>query len=136
MDALGELLIAAWVHHHIGDAAHQIFAEADLRVHRADRGEDIAGHEVAEIGGDGGRADVEGNAEDALRQAGEDRHDVAPLRTAAVAFQPPARSVFCRPPAMARSAVASARPHCSASASCRRRKSLDGSRRFGSRTST
>ena len=32
--AAGQIGFAARVHHDVGDAAHQIFAEADLRVHR------------------------------------------------------------------------------------------------------
>ena len=35
--ARGHLRVAARVHHHVGDAAHQVFAEADLRVHQARR---------------------------------------------------------------------------------------------------
>ena len=31
----GHFLLAARIHHHVGDAAHQIFAETDLRVHQA-----------------------------------------------------------------------------------------------------
>ena len=50
---------AVRVHHRIGHAAHQVLAEADLRVHRTDRGEDRAARKIAEIGGDGGRADVD-----------------------------------------------------------------------------
>ena len=42
----GHLRRAAGVHHRIGDAAHQIFAEADLRVHQAGGGLHLA---VAQI---------------------------------------------------------------------------------------
>ena len=76
---LGELAIAARMHHDVGDAAHQILAEPDLRVHAAARGEDIAASEIAEMGRDRRRADVEGKAEDALLQAGIDGDDVAPV---------------------------------------------------------
>ena len=58
----GQLLLGAGVHHHVRDAAHQILAEPDLRVHLAGRGEHLAGGEVAEVPGDRGRADVEGDA--------------------------------------------------------------------------
>ena len=37
-----QLLVAARIHHHVGNAAHQVFAEADLRVHRPDCGDDLA----------------------------------------------------------------------------------------------
>ena len=72
-----QLLVAARIHHHVGDAAHQIFAEADLRVHRPDRGDDLAAHEIGEMGGDGGRADIDRDAEGALGEAGHDGDDVA-----------------------------------------------------------
>ena len=78
-DAVRELRVAARIHHHVRDPAHQVFAESDLRVHPADRGDDRSGHKVAEISGYGGRADVDGDAEGALGEAGEDRDDVAPL---------------------------------------------------------
>ena len=31
----GHFLVAAGVHHHVGDPAHQVFTEADLRVHQS-----------------------------------------------------------------------------------------------------
>ena len=74
-----QLLVAARIHHHVGDAAHQIFAEADLRVHRADRGDDLAAREIGEMGGDGGRADIDRDAEGALGEARHDGDDVAAL---------------------------------------------------------
>ena len=61
---------------------------ASHRAHRADRGDDRAGHEIAEIDGDGGRADVDGDAEGALGEAGEDRHDVAFLAHGGGRFPP------------------------------------------------
>ena len=75
----GQFGLAAGVHHHVGDAAHQIFAEADLRVHRAGGGDDFAGHEIAQMRGDRGRADVEGDAVGAVAKAGQDGDDLAPL---------------------------------------------------------
>ena len=33
-DGRGHFLFATRIHHHVGDAAHQVFAEADLRVHQ------------------------------------------------------------------------------------------------------
>ena len=68
--AVGELHVAARIHHHIGDAAHQVFAEADLRVHRTDRGDNRAADEIAEMRCDRGRADVDRDAIGALREAG------------------------------------------------------------------
>ena len=72
-----QLLVAARVHHHVGDAAHQIFAEADLRVHRPDGCDDLAAREIGQVGGDGGRADIDRNAESALGEARRDGDDVA-----------------------------------------------------------
>ena len=54
-----QLLLGARVHHHVGDPAHQVLAEADLRVHLAGRREDIPAREIAEMPGDRRRADVE-----------------------------------------------------------------------------
>ena len=71
----GHLLRPARVHHGIGDAAHQILAEADLRVHDAARGEHLAGLEIAEVGGDGGGADVHGEPERQLVKARPDADD-------------------------------------------------------------
>ncbi len=75
--AAGQIGLAAGVHHHVGDAAHQILAEADLRVHRAGRGDDFAGREIAEMRGDRGRADVESEPIGALAKARQDRDDFA-----------------------------------------------------------
>ena len=59
-DRLGHLLRAARIHHRVGDPAHQILAEADLRIHGAAGGHDLAGFEVAQVRGDGRRADIDG----------------------------------------------------------------------------
>jgi hypothetical protein len=61
-----ELAVAAGVHHGVGDPAHQVLAEADLRVHQARGGEHLSGTEVTEMHGDGRRADVDGEAVDVL----------------------------------------------------------------------
>ena len=75
-DGAGHLPRAAGVQHRVADPAHQILAEADLRVHQAGGGEDLAGGEVAEVAGDGGGADVDGEAVDAaLVEAGPDVQD-------------------------------------------------------------
>ena len=68
---LGHLEMPARVHHDIGDAAHQILAVADLRVHHAVRGQHLAGFEIAEMDRHGGRADVVGETVDLLFEAGE-----------------------------------------------------------------
>ena len=39
---LGHLGIAAGIHHHIADPAHQILAESDLGIHQPGRGDDLA----------------------------------------------------------------------------------------------
>ena len=49
----------ALVHHDVGDAAHEILAEADLRVHPAGRCDNVPGREITQVAGDGGRADVD-----------------------------------------------------------------------------
>ena len=75
----GELLVAARVHHHVRHPAHQVLAEADLRVHPPGRREHLAGGEVAQVAGDGGRADVDRRPHDALAVPGPhgDDHAVA-----------------------------------------------------------
>ena len=50
------------IHHHVGDAAHQILAEADLRIGNAGGGERAPREQRGEMAGDGGRADVDGDA--------------------------------------------------------------------------
>src|SRR5690625_5521258 len=51
------LPISAGVHHDVGDPAHQVFAEADLGVHDAAGRQHLSGREVAEVGGNRGRAE-------------------------------------------------------------------------------
>ncbi len=80
----GHFLIAARIHHHIGDAAHQVLAEADLRVHQARRGDDIAIGEIGEMHGDRRRADIDGKSEGLVVEAG-------PQRDEAIAFAAGAR---------------------------------------------
>ena len=74
------LAVAAGVEHGVGDAAHQVFAEPDLRVHHAGRGQRLAGGEVGEMRRHGGRADVDGDAVDAVDEAGPNADDVAAMR--------------------------------------------------------
>ena len=74
-----QLLLSARVHHHVGDAAHEILAETDLRVHRPAGGDDLAGHEIGQVGGDRGRTNVDGDAVGPLGEARHDGDDVASL---------------------------------------------------------
>ena len=67
---------AARVHHRIGHAAHQILAEADLRIHDARRGDHIAAAQVAEVRGNRGRAHIDRKSVDELVQAGPHRDDL------------------------------------------------------------
>jgi hypothetical protein len=67
-------LAAIRVHHHIGDAAHQVFAEADLRIGGARGGERAARQSDDQVHGDGGRADVAGDAVGFVLETGIERH--------------------------------------------------------------
>ena len=71
----GHLLLAARVHHHIADPAHQIFTKADLRVHEAGRCHHLAGAKLDQMAGDRGRADIEGDTVDLLFQPWPDGDD-------------------------------------------------------------
>ena len=71
-DARRQLLVAARVHHHVRDPAHQVFAEPDLRVHHPGSRQHLAGRQVAEMAGDRRRADIDGDAE---RRVDEPRPD-------------------------------------------------------------
>ena len=64
------------MHHRVAHAAHQVLAEADLRVHHAVAGEDRAVGEVREVAGDRRRADVDRDAERPVVEAGPDRDDL------------------------------------------------------------
>ena len=57
------------MHHRVRDAAHEVLAEADLRVHHAVAGEDRAVGEVGQVAGDRRRADVDGDAVGLLVEA-------------------------------------------------------------------
>ena len=72
---LGHGFAPVRVHHHVGDAAHQILAEADLRVRRAGRGGDAAGQQRHQVHGDGRRADVAGDAVSLVLEAGPQADD-------------------------------------------------------------
>ena len=77
---LGQLRLAARVHHHVGDPAHQVLAEADLRVHASGGGGDLAARERGQVAGDGGGADIEGRAVGPVVEARPERDDaLAPV---------------------------------------------------------
>ena len=75
----GHLERATLVHHRVRDAAHEVLAEPDLRVHDARRGQDRAVAEVGEMAGDRRRADVDRDAVDLLVETGPDGRHVAPV---------------------------------------------------------
>ena len=66
---------AVRVHHDVGDAAHQILAEADLRVRRTGGGRDAAGQQRNQMHGDRGRADVAGEPIGLVLEARPQRDD-------------------------------------------------------------
>ena len=70
---------ALGMHHRVAHPAHQVLAEADLRVHHAVAGEDRAVGEVREVAGDRRRADVDRDAVRPVVEAGPDRDDLAPV---------------------------------------------------------
>ena len=72
-DGPGHLAGAFAMHHRVRDAAHQVLAEADLRVHDPRRGLDRAGGEVGQVAGDRRRADVDGDPQGTVVEAGPDR---------------------------------------------------------------
>ena len=78
-DGTGELLLRAGVEHHVRHAAHEVLAEADLRVHLPGRRDDLAGVEVAEMAGDRRRPDVERDAERHVVEARPDCGDDRPV---------------------------------------------------------
>ena len=71
----GHRLRAALVHHRVRDAAHEVLAEPDLRVHHAVGGEDLAVGEIREVPGDRRRPDVDRDAERPIVQARPDAGD-------------------------------------------------------------
>ena len=77
-DGERHLLRAARVHHRVGDAAHEVFAEADLRVHHPGGRHHFAGREVAKMRGDGRRTHIDRHAERPLVEARPQADDLAP----------------------------------------------------------
>ena len=76
-DGHGHLGRSLGMHHRVGDPAHQVLAEADLRVHDAVAGEDGAVGQVRQVAGDRRRADVDRHAVGRLVEAGPDGDDLA-----------------------------------------------------------
>ena len=78
---VGHLGIAARVHHRVGDAAHQVFTEADLRVHEARGGQNAPVGQVAQMRRNGGGPQVDRQPVNAaFVQAGPDVEDAKALR--------------------------------------------------------
>jgi len=67
---------AARIHHRVGDAAHQILAEADLRVHDTRGRDDLAAAQITQVRGDRRGTDVDCEAVGTLMQAGPDPDDL------------------------------------------------------------
>ena len=76
-DSGRHLQMATWIHDPIRHPAHQILAKTDLRVHRAGRCQHIAGDHVAQMRRHGGRANINGNADNLFLQPRPDADDVA-----------------------------------------------------------
>ena len=76
-DRGGHLPFPPGVHHHVRDPAHEVLAEPDLRVHRAGRRDHFARDEVAHVGRNRGRADVDRRPVHPVAQARPHREDVA-----------------------------------------------------------
>ena len=78
-DRDGHLAGTLGMHHRVRDAAHEVLAEADLRVHDAVAGEDRAVGQVGQVAGDRRRADVDRDAVGRLVQARPDADDLPRL---------------------------------------------------------
>ena len=72
-----QLAITTGVHHHVRHPAHQVLAEADLRVHPPAAGEDVAAEQGAEVASDGRRADVDRDAVGLVDESRPDGDDLA-----------------------------------------------------------
>ena len=75
-----ELVLAPWVHHYVADPAHQVFAEADLRVHPAPARDHVAGRQLTQMTSDRGGPDVNGHTENGIDEAGPDADHHRPRR--------------------------------------------------------
>ena len=79
-DGCGHFDITTGIHHDIGNPAHQVFTEADLRVHQARRRNDFACREIGEMCRNGGGTNIDGESENRIVKARPDRHK--PIATA------------------------------------------------------
>ena len=70
-----QLLLRPGVEHDVGHAAHEVLAEADLRVHLAGGRQHLSGEQVAQVARDGRRADVERDPVRAVVQPGPRARD-------------------------------------------------------------
>ena len=71
-----EFGIPTRVHHHVRHSTHQIFAEANLWIHRPRTGQHLARKQLDQVTGDGGAADVDGNAVRGVNETGPHGHDL------------------------------------------------------------
>jgi len=67
---------ATGIHHHIGNAAHQIFAKANLRVHQTGRRQGLTIIKIGKMRGDGGGTHINGNTISGLNQARINRDNI------------------------------------------------------------
>jgi hypothetical protein len=74
-----ELLLGAGVEHDVRDAAHEVLAEPDLRVHLSCGCEHLTRPEVAQVSGDRRRPDVEGDPVGVVVEARPDARDRLPV---------------------------------------------------------
>ena len=72
----GHLHLASRIHHHIGDAAHEVFAKADLRIHDTRRGQHLSGGEVAEVCRNRGGTHIHRKPAERLLEPGKDANDL------------------------------------------------------------
>ena len=71
-DGRGHFPFAAGVHHHIRNAGHEIFAEANLRIHQTSTGYNLACGEIGEMGSDSGGAYIDGDSKCFVMEAWPD----------------------------------------------------------------
>ena len=76
LHGVGQLRPPLRVHHHVRDPAHQVLAEADLRVHRPGGRQHLARAELAQVAGDRRRPDVDRDAVGDVDEARPDRDQV------------------------------------------------------------
>ena len=68
-DHCGHFVGTLRVHHHIGDATHQVFAKTNLRIHQTGAGHYLAGTEITEMGSNGGGTHIHGHTIGAISKA-------------------------------------------------------------------